>query len=246
MKYKIEICADTVESAMIAQNAGADRVELCAGLPEGGTTPSHGCIASARANLKIALHVMIRPRGGDFLYSDLEVDVMRRDIDACRQCGADGIVLGLLTADGSVDVGRAAALIEHARPMAATFHRAFDLCRDPMQGLEDVIAAGASRLLTSGHKASADEGAALIKRLVDAATERIIIMAGAGVNESNVMRIASATGAREFHLTAAGTVESEMTFKRTGIALGGSLADDEYSRRAADGGKIERILRALT
>ena len=145
MKYKLEICVDNVESAIAAQNAGADRIELCNNLPEGGTTPGSGTICSARNNLTIGLHVIIRPRGGDFLYSDPDYDIMRREIDICGECGVNGIVLGILESGGAIDVERTAKLIELARPMSATFHRAFDMCNDPFKSLEDVIACGADR-----------------------------------------------------------------------------------------------------
>ncbi|MCX6334426.1 MAG: copper homeostasis protein CutC, partial [Bacteroidia bacterium] len=137
MNFKLEICVDSVESAINAQIGGADRVELCDNLLEGGTTPSFGSIASARENLSIGLHVIIRPRGGDFLYSDLEYDLMRRDIDLCGEAGVDGIVIGILRSDGSIDIERTQRLIGLAFPMSATFHRAFDVCSDPLSGLED-------------------------------------------------------------------------------------------------------------
>ena len=145
MNFKIEICVDSVQSALLAQDAGASRVELCDNLPEGGTTPGYGTIVSARNNLSIGLHVIIRPRGGDFLYTSHEYDIMKREIDICGEAGVDGIVLGILKSDGSIDVERTARLIEVAKPMSATFHRAFDMCQDPVQGLEDIIASGADR-----------------------------------------------------------------------------------------------------
>jgi len=150
MEFKLEICVDSAISALNAQSAGADRIELCDNLGEGGTTPGYGMIISARNNLSIGIHVLIRPRGGDFLYSDTEYDIMRRDIELCGENGIDGIVTGILLPDGTIDVERTARLIEFAYPMTATFHRAFDMCADPVRGIEDVIATGASRLLTSG------------------------------------------------------------------------------------------------
>ncbi len=139
MGIKLEICVDSVESAINAQIAGADRVELCDNLTEGGTTPSYGTIISTRSNLDIGLHVIIRPRGGDFLYSDLELDIMRRDIEMCGESGVDGVVLGILQAGGAIDIERTAKLAEFANPMSITFHRAFDMCNDPVKGIEDVI-----------------------------------------------------------------------------------------------------------
>ncbi|MGD0756540.1 MAG: copper homeostasis protein CutC, partial [Bacteroidales bacterium] len=166
MKFSLEICVDNIESAINAQKAGADRVELCNNLPEGGTTPGFGTVSLTRINLNIDLHVIIRPRGGDFLCTYPEYDIMRRDVDACGACGVDGIVVGILRSDGTIDVERTAKLIEFARPMSATFHRAFDMCNDPLKGLEDVIATGADRLLTSGQTNKAVEGIELISQLI--------------------------------------------------------------------------------
>jgi copper homeostasis protein len=245
MNFKLEICIDSVQSALNAQEAGASRVELCDNLPEGGTTPGYGTIVWARNNLRIGLHVIIRPRGGDFLYSDLEYDIMRREIDVCGEAGADGIVLGILRSDGTVDVERTAKLIELARPMSATFHRAFDMCRDPVRSIEDVIASGADRLLTSGLRNSAEEGSALLRDLVIQARQRIIIMPGSGITEVNIEAIAKFTGAREFHLSARKAVESDMTFRREGITMSGSPGYNEFARKVADPEKIKRIISIL-
>ena len=243
--FKLEICVDSVESAIVAQKAGADRVELCNNLPEGGTTPGYGAIISARNNLNIGLNVIIRPRGGDFLYSDLEYDIMKRDIDICGECGVDGVVLGILRSGGEIDLERTAKLIEFAHPMSATFHRAFDMCYNPLQGLEDVIASGAKRLLTSGQKDKALEGTELISQLVCQAGDRIIIMPGSGINESNIERIARETGAKEFHLTGRKVIDSEMIFRREGIAIGGVIGIPEFSRMVTDPEKIKRIIDIL-
>lgn len=245
MNFKLEICADTVESAIDAQNAGANRIELCDNLFEGGTTPGSGTIASARNNLNIVLNVIIRPRGGDFLYSDLEYDIMRREIDICGECGVDGVVLGILRSDGGIDIERTAKLIELASPMSVTFHRAFDMCSDPLQGLRDIIATGASRILTSGQKDKAQEGAELIGQLSGLAGERIIIMPGSGINESNIAWIARVTGAKEFHLTGRKVIESEMIFRRHSISMGGATDLPEFSRMVADPEKIKSIINIL-
>jgi copper homeostasis protein len=245
MNFNLEICVDSVESAINVQNAGADRVELCNNLIEGGTTPGYGAILSARNNLNIGLNVIIRPRGGDFLYTDLEYDIMRRDIDICGECGVDGIVLGILRSDGNIDVERTAKLIELAQPMSATFHRAFDMCSDPVQGLEDVIASGADRLLTSGQKDKAQDGAELISQLVGQAGGRIIIMPGSGINESNIAWIARVTGAKEFHLTGRKVIDSEMVFRRQGISMGGATGIPGFSRMIADPEKIKSIINIL-
>jgi len=245
MNFKLEICVDSVESAINAQTAGADRVELCDNLYEGGTTPSFGAIASARENLSIQLHVLIRPRGGDFVYSDTEFDIIRRDIDLCGEAGVDGIVTGILRSDGSIDIERTQRLIELAQPMSVTFHRAFDMCSDPVRGLEDIISAGASRVLTSGQKNKAPEGSELITRLVKLAGKRIIVMPGSGLDESNIAAIARATGAFEFHLSARNRAESNMTFRKEGIYMGGFPDINEFSRRIADPEKILNIIKIL-
>jgi copper homeostasis protein len=245
MKFKLEICADTVESAITAQEAGADRVELCDNLTEGGTTPGPGTIASARNNLTIAVNVIIRPRGGDFLYTDLEYDIMRRDIEYCGELGIDGIVLGILRSNGEIDTERTARLIELAQPMSATFHRAFDMCTDPIKGLEDVINTGADRLLTSGQKEKAADGIGLITELAKRAGNRIIIMPGSGINITNIAAIAKATNATEFHTTARKIVESEMTFRQSAVSMGGIPGIPEYSRKVADPEMIRDMINTL-
>ncbi|MFZ0280021.1 MAG: copper homeostasis protein CutC [Bacteroidales bacterium] len=245
MSIKLEICVDSVESAINAQIAGADRVELCDNLIEGGTTPSYGTIVSTRSNLDIGLHVIIRPRGGDFLYSDLELDLMRRDIEMCGESGVEGVVLGILQAGGAIDIDRTAKLAEFANPMSMTFHRAFDMCNDPVKGIEDVIAAGASRLLTSGQKNSSLDGIELIRQLVIQAGERLIVMPGGGIDETNAALIVSVTRAKEIHLTGRKTIVSEMIFKRRGIMMGGVSGIPEFSRKVADIEKIKEIVNIL-
>jgi copper homeostasis protein len=245
MEFKLEICVDNVESAMVAQYAGADRVELCNNLQEGGTTPGFGMISSARSNLCIGLNVIIRPRGGDFLYSDLEYEIMRREIEVCGECGVDGVVLGILLPEGEIDTDRTAKLVELARPMSVTFHRAFDMCNDPFKGLEDIIAAGANRLLTSGQKTKAEDGIGLINDLIAKADDRIAIMPGSGINTTNILNIARATGAKEFHLTGRKVTESSMIFRRRGISMGGSSDISEFSRKVADPDVIRSIINKL-
>lgn len=245
MNYKLEICADSIESALNAQIAGADRVELCDNLIEGGTTPSYGTIISARSNLSIILHVIIRPRGGDFLYTGIEYDIMRRDIEACGESGVDGIVIGILTADGKIDIDRTARLVDFARPMSVTFHRAFDMCDDPVKGLEDIIRSGVNRLLTSGQKNKAADGSYLISKLVKQSAERIIIMPGSGIDENNIDAIAKGTGATEFHLTGRKSIDSEMTFRQRGISMSGNSEINEFSKKVADVEQIKRIIQIL-
>jgi copper homeostasis protein len=245
MKYKLEICVDSIESAMNAPLAGADRVELCDNLIEGGTTPSYGMIQSVRSNLNIMLHVIIRPRGGDFLYSDIEYDIMRRDIELCGEAGVDGIVIGILTSDGQIDVERTAKLVEYATPMSVTFHRAFDMCADPVKSLEDIINTGSNRLLTSGQMNKATDGMDLIKNLIAKASNRLIIMPGGGLNENNISALAKTSGASEFHLTGRKSVVSGMEFRKTEITMSGLVGYDEYSRKVADPDMIKRIVELL-
>jgi copper homeostasis protein len=198
----LEIAANSVASALAAQQGGAGRVELCTALELGGLTPSYAQIAMAREKLTIPLYVLIRPRAGDFLYSALECETMLRDIEACAKAGCDGVVLGVLDADGHVDRPRCHSLISAAGNMGVTFHRAFDLARDPLTALEDVIALGCERVLTSGAQASAIEGAELIHQLVELAAGRIVVMPGAGVHAGNISELMAITGASEFHASA--------------------------------------------
>ena len=245
MKYKLEVCVDSLESAINAQIAGAERIELCNNLIEGGTTPSYGTIVSVRNNLSIDIHVIIRPRGSDFLYTDPEYDIMRRDIEVCGEAGVNGVVIGIMLCDGYVDVERTSKLVEYARPMKVTFHRAFDMCQYPGKGLEDIILTGADRLLTSGQKRDAYEGSEMIANLVKQAENRIIIMPGGGIDESNILSIAKTTGASEFHLTGRKVINSEMIYRKSGVSLGGVPGIKEFSRRVADIEKITNIIKIL-
>ena len=195
----LEIAANSVASALAAQQGGAGRVELCTALELGGLTPSHAQIALVRERLHIPLYVLIRPRAGDFLYNDIECEVMQRDIEACAMLGCDGVVLGVLDADGRVDAARCRTLIAAAGKLGVTFHRAFDLSRDPVQALEDIVALGCERILTSGAQASALEGAELIRQMVELSAGRIVVMPGAGVDAGNIGKLQEMTGASEFH-----------------------------------------------
>ncbi|MFY9741303.1 MAG: copper homeostasis protein CutC [Candidatus Sulfotelmatobacter sp.] len=196
----IEVCVDSVASAIAAEHGGADRVELCSNLLEGGTTPSAGMMEAVRSRLKVGVQVMIRPRGGDFCYTEEEFEIMRRDLLAAKNTGADGVVLGILKSDGGVDVVRTRELVELARPLQVTFHRAFDCSLDLMHALDDVICAGADRILTSGGKQTAVEAVPLIAKLVRSAQERITIMACGGIAAANVSMIIRETGVREIHV----------------------------------------------
>ena len=224
--YRFEICANSVASCVAAQEGGADRVELCAGIPEGGTTPSYGMIRNARESISIALNVIIRPRGGDFLYSESDIQEMIYDIQAAKQLGADGLVFGCLNPDGTVDMKAMSRLMEAAGDTPVTFHRAFDHTNDPLKALEDIISLGCVRILTSGCRPTALEGAELLSRLVEKAGGRIIIMPGCGVRENNIAEIARLSGAREFHFSARESVESGMIFRNPEVAMGSE--DDPY------------------
>ncbi|MBD8873570.1 copper homeostasis protein CutC [Rhodanobacter sp. DHB23] len=230
----LEVAANSVASALAAQEGGAGRVELCAALELGGLTPSHATIAMARERLRIPLYVLIRPRAGDFLYDDDECEAMRRDIETCVALGCDGVVLGALDADGDVDMGRCYGLVAAAGRIGVTFHRAFDLARDPRRALDDVIALGCERLLTSGGQASAMDGAPLIRELIAQARGRIGIMPGAGVTDRNIAALAAATGAREIHASAKRQLPSRMRHRPPLLTdmQGGELRSDVEQVRA--------------
>jgi copper homeostasis protein len=238
----IEVCVDSVESAMAAERGGADRVELCDNLLEGGTTPSAGAIAVARERLGIKLHVIIRPRGGDFCYSDVEFAVMRHDVALAKQLGADGVVIGLLTRDGEIDTERTRELTELARPLSVTFHRAFDMSRDPYRALEDLIGLGVDRILTSGQEPSVIEGLDLIAELVRLADGRVIIMPGGGT-ERNINKVVAQSGVRELHVIGTTSVESPMRFRNQRVFMGGELRPPEYTRITTDPEKISALRR---
>lgn len=244
--YSFEVCANSVESCLAAQAGGANRVELCAGIPEGGTTPSYGDIAVARELLKeTRLHVIIRPRGGDFLYSPVEQRIMLKDIDLARKLGADGVVFGCLTAEGDVDLPLMRQLMEAAEDMSVTFHRAFDVCRNPQQALEDIIGLGCHRILTSGQQPTAEQGIPLLKNLQQQADGRIILLAGCGVNETNIARIAQETGIHEFHFSAREQVESGMLYRNPQVSMGGTVCIEEYSRPLTTSKRVSQTIAAL-
>lgn len=236
----VEVCANGVESCIAAQEGGADRVELCAGIPEGGTTPSYGEIKVARRVLTTTrLHVIIRPRGGDFLYSDLEVERMAADIAACRDLGVDGVVFGCLNADGTFDVEKNRYLMECSKGMSVTCHRAFDRAVNPEQALETVINLGFDRILTSGQQPKAIQGVDLLARLNRQAAGRIILMAGSGVTEQNVRELHEATGLTEFHFSAREPHPSAMQYVNPDLYMGRPGANEaalDYTtaRRVAD------------
>jgi len=242
----IEVCAAHVQSAIAAQDGGAKRVELCDNLFEGGTTPSYAAIKIAREKLKIDLHVMIRPRGSDFCYSDLEFELMKEDIRICKKLGADGVVFGILLPDGNIDIERTQLLVELARPLSITFHRAFDMTPEPFRALEVIIALRIDRILTAGQKNKAPEGVELLKQLVIKAGSRIVIMPGSGINEQNIRAVRDETKAREFHLTGRSFAESQMKFKKEGIFMGGLSEIPEYQISLTDAAKIRKIVNLVS
>ena len=237
---QIEVCCFSLHSCLVAQRAGASRIELCGGLAEGGTTPSAGLIQLARQQLSIPFYVMIRPRGGDFLYSETEFAVMKADIQLAKALGADGLVIGLLNPDGTVDEDQTKQLVELAAPLPVTFHRAFDMTRDPLEALEAVIRTGAVRILTSGQQQTAEAGLPILRQLSQAATGRIEVMAGAGVNAQNAPLFIDA-GVDALHLSGGQKEDSGMTFRQPSVSMASSLPG-EYENVEASEDKIRAIV----
>lgn len=236
---QLEVAANSVASALAAQQGGADRVELCTALELGGLTPTQGTIALARERLTLPIHVLIRPRAGDFLYDDIECEAMLRDIRTCKALGCEGVVFGVLDADGRVDMARCRALMAEAGGMDVTFHRAIDVARDPLQALEDIVALGCRRILTSGTQPGADAGVSMIRQLVEQADERIAIMPGGGITAANIAAIVSETGAREFHASAKRQHDSGMRFRRQ------VLPDMEEGAWCTDTGRVHDLAETL-
>jgi copper homeostasis protein len=237
----IEACVNSVESALEAQKGGADRVELCDNLYEGGTTPSGGVVRCARQHLDIDLNVIIRVRGGDFCYSDIEFEIMKYDVSIAKRLGADGIVIGILNTDGTINVDRTQDLVDLAWPMNVTFHRAFDMTADPFEALETLVKLGIDRVLTSGQRPSAMAGIDLITQLVAKAKDRIIIMPGVDIDETNIQELITKTGAYEYHVLAQKTMESPMTFRNDKVFMGSNPDLPEYETFLTDWERIEAI-----
>ena len=240
-KLKTELCAYSVEACRIAARLGVNRVEMCASPAEGGVTPSMATIERVAAIEGIDQSVMIRPRGGDFLYSDEEFATMLRDIEHARMAGATGVVFGILTADGKVDIERTRALVEAAKGMECTFHRAVDMTEDYEQAVEDVIATGCHRILTSGGYDKAIDGIDNIRRAVEIAAGRIEIMAGSGVVAANAEALA-AIGVDALHFSAKTTIMGGMKYRNPRISMGGTSAVDEFSIRSVDEAEVTKIL----
>ena len=242
---RLEVCVDSMASALAAQEGGAHRIELCDSLLEGGLTPSFGTITLARAHLTIDINVMIRPRGGDFLYSDLEMEVMQHDIILAKELGANGVVFGILTADGAIDKARTKSLVDLARPLSVTVHRAFDMVADPIRALDDLIALRVDRVLTSGLELTAQAGVATIAALVKQAAGRIIVMPGSGITEHNIASIQQQTGASELHMSGRSPQESAMRYRNPRISLGGNTQAPEYTHQITSAARIRASLVAL-
>lgn len=240
---RCEVAVDSLESAIIARDCGIDRVELCADLDSGGLTPSLGMTELVCQRLDMPVHVMLRPRRGDFLYTSAEFDIMRRDLTRLRAAGAQGVVFGILDAGGSIDRERCQALIAAARPLRVTFHRAFDMCREPLKALEQLIALGADTVLTSGQQANAEAGIPLLKKLVAQARGRIDIMPGAGINAGNIRRIAAESGAGWLHFSAREAVEGPMLYRNARARMGAE--GSEFRRSYASAARIRGMLAAL-
>lgn len=244
-KLKLEICVDTIESALAAEMGGADRIELCSALSEGGLTPSAGIISNLTKVLKIEVNVLIRPRRGDFLYSELEIECMKHDISMAKNLGAHGVVLGVLKKDGNVDMETMQDLIALARPLSVTFHRAFDMVPDPIKALDDLFALKVDRLLTSGQQQGAEAGMELIAQLVRKANNKLIIMPGGGITESNIQKIQQITGASEFHGSARVKKESPMEYRKKDVLMSGSASLSEYELMETSEVKVREMKRGL-
>lgn len=245
MKPLIEICLESVESVIAAEKGGADRVELCSDLFEGGLTPTIGTVKTALKKSNIKINVMIRPRGGDFCYSDEEFEVMLEDVRALKDTGINGIVFGILTPEGDVDIVRSKELIELARPLPVTFHRAFDMTRDPYKSLEDLINLGVDRVLTSGQEATVPEGADLLEELVKIAGDRIIVMPGCGITERNFPKLQEKIKAREYHIYLPKEISSKMVYHPGHIYMGGLLRQSEFTITHTSSQRVSQVMGLL-
>lgn len=240
MKKILEIAVDSAEGAIIAQANGADRLELCSGLELGGITPSTGLMQQVRNAVSIPIFALIRPRSGDFLYSQAEFETIIVDVLEAKRQNINGVVIGFLTENGAIDIEKTKSICKLAYPMEVTFHRAFDLCKDPMAALEQIFEAGCNRLLTSGQASSALDGVDLISKLVLQAKRRIAILAGAGVRPNNVKEIIEQSGVFEVHTTAKAMVESGMKYRKSGVNMGNN-SFNEFSIAAVDGEMVKKM-----
>lgn len=242
-KRIVEICANSAKSCMEAEAGGASRVELCAAIPEGGTTPAYGEIRTAQEfTSSIDINIIIRPRGGDFLYTVEEIEAMMYDIQMAKELKIHGVVFGCLTSEGNIDTALLNRLVKAAKPLSVTFHRAFDVCRDPFTALEQIIDAGCDRILTSGQQPTALHGMAMIAELVNKAAGRIIIMPGCGVREDNIAEIEAKTGAKEFHSSARRTIYSRMKYRNEHIPMGSGPITSEFETVQTDRKKVSALV----
>jgi copper homeostasis protein len=241
VNYIIEIATTDFTTTKSAAEGGADRIELCAALSDGGTTASYGTIKKCREAFNVQLFPIIRTRSGDFLYTDEEFEIMMNEATLCKDLGCDGIVIGLLNKNGEIDIKRASKLIELAYPLEVTFHRAFDRCKDPFEALEQLIETGCQRILTSGQQPAAPQGIDLITQLVKAANERIIIMPGSGVRKENIKELAEKTGAKEFHSSLRGKNKTKMEFIHPSF----SDSNESYINPAIDSEEVKALRSAL-
>jgi len=240
----VEICVEGIDGLIAAQEGGADRVELCAALVEGGITPSIGTVRAALAAARIPFHVIVRPRGGDFLYSEAEFHSMLEDVAALHDIGVAGVVAGCLNADGTIDEGRMAALVSAAGPLAFTCHRAFDMTRDPKEALEALIRCKVGRVLTSGQCDTAVEGAGLLADLVRQAGDRIVVMACGALDATNIREVLASTGVKEMHFAALDDVASGMAYRNPNVGMGGTDLDREYRNTVTDAGAVAATIAA--
>ncbi len=240
-KYIIEIATSDFSTTRAAVEGGADRIELCDNLADGGTTPSFGMIKKCRETFSVALYPIIRPRGGDFLYSDEEFSIMLQDVKLCKELGCDGVVIGLLHADGTIDVKRSAQLVEAAYPLGVTFHRAFDRCKDPYAAMEQIIETGCERILTSGQKPAAPDGVEMIAELNRLADDRIIIMPGSGVRKENIRMLAEKTGCTEFHSSLRAKKKGDMQFIHPAFAV----SEESYANNFIDRNEVKALRSSL-
>lgn len=244
MKYLLEVCVDSVQSAIEAQKGGAQRVELCSNLIIGGTSPGRSVFQQIREYTDMQIRVLLRPRFGDFLYERYEFRILKEEVEMFGELGADGVVLGILTPDGHLDEERMGELIASAGDMKVTLHRAFDLCRNPMETLDKCINLGITTILTSGQQESAWEGRQLLKELQEKGKGKIEILAGAGITGKNIKKLAQFTGITSFHMSGKKELESKMIFRRKGVPMG-LPGFSEYQIWQTDGSEIERALKQL-
>jgi copper homeostasis protein len=219
-KFTLEVCADSVESVLAAQEGGADRIELCQNIVIGGTSPSESLFLEVKKNSDIRIHVLLRPRFGDFYYTEHEFQILKSEVKRFRELGADGVVIGMLKPDGTLDVEHLKELVDEAGEMSVTLHRAFDVCRNPMEALEQAISLGFDTILTSGQEDSCEKGTALLKTLEEKSAGRIQIMAGAGISADVIQPIYEQTGITTYHMTGKTLLESEMKYRKDNVKMG--------------------------